>query len=612
MPFDREKIKKFPTDPGVYIMKDSKGSFLYIGKAKNLRQRVRQYFVEGGDGRWMIPLLMAKVETIETIVVRSDKEALLVENTLIKQHQPRYNALLKDDKSYVALKVTTQDAWPAVRLVRYKGRPKKDGLYFGPYTSAHGARTTLDVIQKVFPLRQCSDREFAQRTRPCILHQMGRCIAPCVQQCTSEEYQYQVERVVAFLRGKDTEIIQDLYQELERASAALEFEKAGALLQTIRQIEKTVETQYVEKPLGEDIDAWGIYREGEDLVLSQLLFRSGKLIGARPFSLTRVYQEDGELLRSFLLQQYEEMWDYPHEILLPLAIEDREEVGEILSARAERKMRITTPKKGDKKALVALAVQNAQSIFQQERDETVLREKALLDMKEKFCLIQYPEKIECFDNSNFSGSEPVSALVAFCEGLPDKKRYRRFKIQTSDPSDDYGMMEEVLMRRLKRGKEEKTLPDLIVIDGGKGHLRVAERVLHALNIITIDLIAIAKEGGRHDKGISLEQIFLPNRKESIVLKKTSPTLFLLQRIRDEAHRFAISFQKTRRKKALLQSALDHVPTIGPKKRKALLTHFGSVQNIQKATDEEIFSVSGITKKNIEELRKFFCYTNPNK
>ena len=278
MPFDVKLLDLFPVKPGVYIMKGSNQEVLYVGKANNLRQRIKQYFVPGRDGRVMVPFLISKVEEIDTIVVTSEKEALLLENNLIKQYQPRYNALLKDDKTYIALKINIRHPWPMVSLVRYRGKPKPDGLYFGPYTSAFAARNTLDLIQRIFPLRQCSDQELVRRTRPCILYDMKRCIAPCVNKCTKEEYDQFVQGAVKFLKGQDKEVLNDLYAELEKNSEALEYERAAEILQTIRQIEKTIESQKVDKPLGEDSDSFGIFRQADEAVLCQLLFRSGKLV----------------------------------------------------------------------------------------------------------------------------------------------------------------------------------------------------------------------------------------------------------------------------------------------------------------------------------------------
>lgn len=333
-------------------MKGREGIVLYVGKAKNLRQRVKQYFVPGRDGRLMVPYLVAKVESIDTIIVFSEKEALLLENTLIKQHKPRYNALLKDDKTYIALKINNKHRWPTVSLVRYKGVPKPDGLYFGPYTSADSARQTLDLLQRIFPLRQCSDQELARRTRPCILYDMKRCIAPCVNRCTKEEYDAYVNRTIRFLRGQDREIVKELYKEMQDAAEALEFERAGDVQQTISFIERTLEGQMVDRPLGGvDADALAIFREGDEVILTQLIFRSGKLNGSRHYDFTAIAEEDNELLESFILQHYEKQSDLPREILLPVLPDAAEALSEILS-KDRKKISLIAPQKGSVKDLL--------------------------------------------------------------------------------------------------------------------------------------------------------------------------------------------------------------------------------------------------------------------
>lgn len=603
MTFDRTSIDKFPMQPGVYVMKGKRDNVLYVGKAKNLRQRVRQYFVPGRDGREMIPALISQIETIETIVVLSEKEALLLENNLIKSHQPKYNALLKDDKTYISLMITTKDPWPTIRLVRYKGKPKGNGLYFGPYTSAYAARQTLDLLNKVFPLRQCSDQELARRTRPCILYDMKRCIAPCVNRCTKETYNNYVDKAVKFLRGRDEEVIDDLYDEMQRASAALEFERAALILTSIRALERTFEAQHVHKVNGKDADVFGIYREGHNVMVCQLLYRHGKLVGTNSFIFSDLAQDDEEILSSLMLQHYEAMDDVPHEILLPVALSDPLAMEEILQSMAGRNVQLLVPQRGDKARLLEIAAHNAKANYQREHDAKVVRERMLLEMEEKLRLNRFPKRIECFDNSNIQGSDPVSALVAFTDGERDPKRYRLYKIRTTTTPDDYATMQEVLTRRYRKAKETNDLPDLLIVDGGKGHLNIAMRVLSELDISTVDVIGVAKQEGRHDRGVTQEQIFLPNVKDPILLRPTSPVIFLLQRIRDEAHRCAIQFHRKRRTKGTIKSELDEIPGIGPTKRKALLKHFGSVKNIREASEEELKKVPRLSQTNVQAIKK---------
>jgi excinuclease ABC subunit C len=594
--FNPDLIAQFPVLPGVYIMKRKGGEVLYVGKAKSLRLRVRQYFDKGGDGRHIIPYLIRQVDEIETIIVKSEKEALLLENTLIKKHKPRYNALLKDDKTYIALKVTTKHPWPRVEVVRLRGKAKKDGLYFGPYTSAFAARQTLEILESLFPLRQCSDAEFLRRTRPCILYEMKKCIAPCVGLCTKEEYQYYVDSTIKFLRGQNDQVLKVLQVEMEKASDALEFEKAQAILLTMKQIEKTLETQKVVKPRGGDFDALAIFRQGDEVVLCELNVREGSLLSVLNHNFSKIVEDDDELYSRFILEHYQDREDNPSEVFVPLDITSKSALEEVV------KVDVVRPLKGEKKEFVEMARVNAENAFKKLKDEAEIREKALLELQDKLRLSRYPERIECFDNSNLSGSEPVSALVAFEEGKRDKNRTRKYKIRTADLSDDYGMMKEVLERRLRKTEDE--FPDLLIVDGGKGHLNIALAVLKELDIATIDVIGVAKEEGRHDRGLTQEQIFVPNTKDPILFKPHSAALLLLQRIRDEAHRVAISFQKKRRAKVLIKSLLDDISGIGPAKRKKLLTHFGSVEKIAQATKAELEEI--VSSRDAETIIKFFA------
>ena len=368
MTFDISKLDNFPTQPGVYLMKDKNSHVIYVGKAINIRNRVRQYFSPGRNNRPIIPSLVSQISSIDTIIVYSEKEALLLENTLIKQHQPKYNALLKDDKTYVALKVNNKHPWPMVQIVRYRGRPEPDGLYFGPYTSAFSARAVLELIHKMFPLRQCSDQELARRTRPCILYDMKRCIAPCVGKCTKEEYDTNVTRTIKFLRGQDKEIIKELYEEMARHSDELNFEEADNVLKLIRQIERTLEGQTVAKPLGGDADALAIYRQGVEVIVVKLEIRSGKLLGSRHFNFASIAEDDAELLSSFILQHYKELAELPSEILTPIDLPDAEVIAEIIAADKPRKVYIINPQRGEKRALVEMSYLNAESTFKKEKD----------------------------------------------------------------------------------------------------------------------------------------------------------------------------------------------------------------------------------------------------
>lgn len=596
MPFDPTDLRRFPVEPGVYLMKSRSGKVLYIGKAKNLRARVKQYFAKSGDSRPMVPQLVAQVEDIDCIVVASEKEALLLENTLIKQHQPKYNVLLKDDKSYVSLRIG-KHKWPSIGLVRYKGKPKKDGQYFGPYTNTYAAKRTLELINRLFPLRQCSDSELSNRTRPCLLHGMGRCCAPCVDKVTAEEYRGHVERVKRFLRGDKRELLKELKEEMHAASEKLEFERAARILESIRAIEETLETQTVFNTLAKDQDVYGLYREGGELTVTQMQFRSGRLIGAHSMSLSDVLEDDDELLESLILQQYVEAEDLPRELLLPQSIPGAKLLGELLN------MRVLHPQRGEKRRLVDMAQRNAKAVFVKERDEAALQEKILMDLQSRLRLMNYPRRIECFDTSNISGTEPVAAMVCFTDGKKDSARYRKYKVRSTEVPDDYQAMYEVLGRRYRRGKDERDLPDLIIVDGGKGQLNIAVRVLKELDIAGVDIIGLAKEQSRHDKGLSQEQVFLPGARDAVHLGRTSTLLFFLQKIRDEAHRVAITFHRKRRSKATVRSSLEDVQGIGPTKRKRLLRAFGSVKRIKAASDEQLMQVQGVGPADVDALRK---------
>ncbi|MGC1878206.1 MAG: excinuclease ABC subunit UvrC [Rhabdochlamydiaceae bacterium] len=606
MLFDVKLLDQFPMKPGVYLMKDAENKIIYVGKANVLKTRVKQYFASTGDSRPMIPFLIRQIAHIDTIIVPSEKEALLLENTLIKKHQPKFNAILKDDKSFISLMINNRHPWPMIRLIRYKGEPKEDGLYFGPYTSAYSARQTYEILTRLFPLRQCSDEELKRRTRPCLLYSIKRCIAPCVGKCSKEEYDTYVDGAVKFLKGQDKEILKELYADMKKASESQEFEHAAAILRTIRQIEHVIDTTpLVVKVSGKNTDALAIYREGEEVMLIQLLFREGKLVGSEHYSFSNILEDEEDLLSSFILQHYTHQKGLPDEILLPLPLKDADLLSEILAdSHKRKKIAILHPQKGEKRSLVEIAEENARAIFHQEKNHLELKEKMLLDLQETLKLNRYPKRIECFDTSNISGTDPVASLVAFTNGERDSKRTRLFKIKTALKGDDYGAMREVLTRHLTRSKQADDLPDLIILDGGKGHLNVGLDVFKELDIASVDLIALAKEEGRHDKGMTAERVFLPEHHDPIHLNPRSSLLFLLQKVRDEAHRKAIGFHRQRRQKRTLTSRLDTVPGIGPVKRARLLRHFGSVEKIKQASDHELSQVKGITQKDIATLKQF--------
>lgn len=598
MSFDPKTLALYPEEPGVYLMKDGTGTILYVGKAKNIRSRLKSYFVSGRDEREMVPYLIAQVHGIDSIVALTEKDALILENTLIKKHQPKYNVLLKDDKTFISL-VLTKHKWPMLRLVRYKGKPKEDGHYFGPYTNALAARQTFDLLLRLFPLRQCSDAELMQRERPCLLYDIKRCCAPCVNKCTKEEYDGHVAGAAKLLKGQDKEFLKELKEQMEAASAQLNFEKAAALLQTIRQIEHVTHVSHVDNPNAEDCDTIGLYREADAVLIALLEFREGKVVGSEHFSFHRIASSDEELLESFLLQRYKYAKEVPKNLFVPIPVSSA--VGEILSEAAGKKIAVVEPKIGRKRELIEMAFRNAKALFVREQDARSLKEKQLLDLQDTLKLNRFPRRILCFDTSNISGTDPVASMVCFINGVKDPSHMRRFKVKGQ--GDDYSAMGEVLRRHFAKEKEKGDLSDLVILDGGKGQLNIALEVFEELGIASVDAIGLAKEGARHDKGLTQESIYLPHQKDPILVTPHSPLLFLLQKIRDEAHRVAIEYHRKVRTKRTLSSELDSLKGIGPIKKKRLLQRFGSVKAIRLASDEELRSVPGIGPKDIGILRQ---------
>lgn len=594
MAFDPKMLSLYPEDPGVYLMKDKAGKILYIGKAKKLRSRIKQYFVPQRDSREMVPYLTAQIETIETIIALTEKDALLLEDQLIKKHQPKYNILLKDDKSFIYLMIT-QHKWPMIRLVRFKGNPKEKGSYFGPFASASLARHLYDLLCQIFPLRQCSDAELRIRTRPCLLYDIKRCIAPCVDKCSQEEYAKHLEGAVRLLKGQNRELIQELKKRMQAASDALEFEKAGKCFEMIQTLEKSSEKQHVRSSTIGDSDVLGFYREADAIVIALLIYRNGLLVSSKHFSFHFIASKDEETIETFLMQYYKNQIDKVKTILVPIPLEGKTSLEQILQAS------IQYPKRREKKQLVEMANKNAKALFFREQDLRSLREKMLLDLQETLKLTRFPKVIECFDSSNIARGDPVASMVCFVDGEKDKSKMRNFKIKTIEKADDYTAMKEVLFRHYKKQKEQQTLPDLLIVDGGKGQLNIALNVFEELKIASVDIIALTKEEGRHDKGLSKEKIYVPYRKDPFLIEPRSPLLFLLQRVRDEAHNKAVSFHRKRRSKRILQSEIDEIPGIGPTKKKRLLQTFQSVERLKKAHAEEIQRVKGITKKDVQNI-----------
>ncbi|MGE0822003.1 MAG: excinuclease ABC subunit UvrC [Candidatus Binatia bacterium] len=598
------KLPLLPPSPGVYLFKDKAGAVIYVGKAKNLRVRVRQY-ARGDDTRVQIRFLLTQLASVETIITNSEKDALLLENTLIKQHWPRYNIRLKDDKSYWHVKVTTQDQWPRLFLTRHI---VKDGSkYLGPFHVSIAVQETLEIIRKTFPLRTCSDTVFRNRTRPCLEYQIGRCLGPCSLPVDPEEYRRQLKSALLLLEGKNSELVEQLTSRMQTAANSLQFEDAAKLRDQISAITQTGERQYVATPLGNDQDIFGLYREGGDIDVQVLFVRGGTLVGNQGYSFEDYEFPDEEILAELLSQFYQGDRFIPDEVILPVTLDDALIREEILSERKGKKVVLLCPQRGAKVRILEMARENAQQSYAEKRQTTEQKEKTLEYLRRALQLRNSPKRIECFDISNIQGNLAVGSMVVFDEGESDKNRYRRFRIKTVDGADDFAMMYEILTRRYRRALEEHDLPDLLMVDGGKGQLSVAVTVFRELNIANVDIIGLAKMRTERDPFAeqvthSAERVFLPGRKNPIVLTPNSTALFLLQRIRDEAHRFAITYHRQLRAQERLSSPLDTIPGIGPARRKRLLQHFGSLKRICIATVEELQQVPGITRATAEAIR----------
>ncbi|WNG15753.1 excinuclease ABC subunit UvrC [Cystobacter fuscus] len=592
------KLEALPTEPGVYLMKDRRGEVIYVGKAINLRNRVRSYFTRTGDARAFVSLLDKFLGDLETVIVHNEKEALLLENELIKKHKPRFNVLLKDDKQYISLRLDRKQSYPRLEVVR---RYEKDGArYFGPYSSASAIRETLRVINRFFHLRTCTDHVLANRKRPCLLHQIGRCPAPCVYPVPEDEYRKSVDEVVLFLEGKAGELVDGLRARMKQASAELKFEEAARIRDQLRAIERSLERQKVATTDFKDQDVFSFHREGDRLLVYVLYVRQGRLNGGQAFPLGSQEFPDEELLPSFVNLYYDQGNFVPEEVLMPLDVEEREGLEALLTERKGDRVRVMVPKRGEKRDLVEMAQKNAEQAALERRRTKDETENVLRRLQERLGLRRLPRRMECFDISHFQGASIVASQVAATDGEIDKSRYRRYRIKTLEKQDDFASMHEVITRRLKRGQEEEDLPDLLVIDGGKGQLASALAAAKDLGVDGVDIVSLAKSRDLevHDRdeesAQSPERVFLPHRKDPIVLRQNSAELYLLTRLRDEAHRFAITFQQKSMRRGNFRSALDDIPGVGATRKKLLLRHFGSLKRVRESTIEELAEVLGPT------------------
>jgi excinuclease ABC subunit C len=609
-----ERIAHLPTEPGVYLFRDERGAVLYVGKAQNLRARVRSYFAAGGDGRPRMPFLQERIADLEVMATGSVKQALLLENELIKKHKPRFNVRLRDDKNYLALRLDPRERYARFSEVR---RFARDGaLYFGPYTSSVSLRETLGSLQRIFPLRTCSEgvfRSYQRRGRPCLEHAVGRCAAPCCGRIDDPAYAQLVQGAVAFLKGRAAEVIGELEAQMEHAAAAERFEEAARLRDRVRAIQGTLERQAMVSTQFDDRDVIALARQGGEVDVQVMHVRRGKLMGGNAYPFRDVRLEDAEVVESFLSQFYAGDRDLPDEILLPLEVEGGEALEGVWRERAGHAVRLRVAQRGEGRRLLEMARRNAALALAERTRREQTREELTGALQQALRLERRPEAIECYDISHLQGALTVASRVAFLGGAPHKDGYRRYKLRDTAPGDDYGAMREVLRRRLSR-LEREPLPDLILIDGGKGQLAAAAAVLGDLGITGVGLASLAKERDdspasgprvlRHG-GSKRERVFLPHVKDPIQLAPSDPALLLLQRVRDESHRFAIEYHRQLRRKTQLRSILDELPGIGPVKRRSLLRHFGSLERIRAASREELAEAPKLSSADAALIHRFF-------
>lgn len=589
-----EKVALFPTGPGVYTFLDARNAVVYVGKAKNLRARVRSYFNVVDDGRLFYRFLRQNLRDVGCVATDNEKEALLLENTLIKRHSPRWNIKLTDDKSFLQIELTTHESWPLARLVRVRKRRKK-GEVFGPYSSARSVRETLRHIKRWFPLRTCSNRELRNRTRPCIEHEMNRCLAPCVGLCSEEDYEQVVSEVRLFLKGKDETLIPRLEARMREHARELRYEQAGRVRDQLQAIRRTLEDQRISKEGSRDQDVFGLAADGGAVVVLHLPVREGQVGEPRPYELKTTLDAD-EALNAFLGQFYSPERYVPHEVLLPCEVADQALLVEILRERRGTQVEVKSTLYTDRRKLVELASKNAALILETGDARRVAVEETLAGLRTKLRLRRVPRTVECFDVSTIQGAFTVASKVRFREGEPEPAGYRTYKVRTVEGQDDFAAMEEVVERRLRSGIEKGDLPDLIVIDGGSAQLQraliAADKV--GLDLERTELVGLAKaraqRQGEVESERQFERIHRPEGGPAIVLEPASLECRFLARVRDQAHKTAITYHRELRRKSALRSGLEEVPGVGPKRRLALLRRFGSLKGIREASLEELGEV----------------------
>ena len=583
-PLSAEFLATVSHGPGVYQML-GRTRVLYVGKARDLRKRLSQYAHFNGPAHAKTAVMLSHVQRVETILTTTEKEALILEASLIKQHRPRYNVILRDDKNYPLIKVTTREEWPRVVVTR---RRLRDGnRYFGPYASSTAMRSTLQMLYNQFPLRRC--KTVRERSRPCLNFQMGRCLAPCAGRVDAADYQRMVRDVLLILEGRTDQVVGELTAKMEQAAEALRFEQAAVYRDQIRALARTTEHQAIVADHHLDQDVFGIHRQDASVGIALLFVRGGMITGAQTFFLPEPLGEDDSLLSQTILQYYSTERQPPRELLLPFALEDAEPIGERLAELREGPVALLAPQRGKRMQLMQMAAANAAQIFSERAKKEQSWATLAAALQARLRLERQPEVIECVDISNLQGKQAVGSLVSFVHGDKAAGRYRHYRIRSQDTPDDYAMMGEVLARRLEKGLERDDLPDLLLLDGGKGQLQVAMAALARFDLGgRIDLVAIAKE--KAEEG---EKLFRPGRKNPVLLPAHSPVLLYLMRIRDEAHRFGITFHRRLRGREQLTSRLDAIEGIGPKRKQQLLRTLGSLRRVAEADLDTLAAVPGI-------------------
>jgi excinuclease ABC subunit C len=597
----KEQLKILPARPGVYLFKDNLGKVIYVGKASSLRNRVKAYFSSSAKLSFKLERLVDKISDLEAIVTASEYEALILENNLIKKYHPVYNVRLKDDKTFPYLKIDLKNDWPTVRITR---RFHKDGgRYFGPYVSAYSLRQTLKLIRKIFPFRSCNRTITGKDAKPCLEYHIKSCLGPCIGAISHEDYNDIIKQVVLFLEGKQELLIQDLKHKMEEASQQLQYERAALLRDQIQAIEDVVENQRIAVTVRDDEDAIAL-AQTKDLAYMEIFFiRNNKLIGRDYVLLDGVRdKEPGQIMTSFVKQYYSSTSSIPPLILLQFPIDEPDVIAGWLANQRGASVKLRVPQRGIKKQLINIVEENARqglALYQAKQSKIIESALVLEELKDRLGLPRMPLRIEGYDISNIRGSLAVGSMAVFDKGLSRRAHYRRFRIKSVSGIDDYAMIQEVLSRRFRRSMttDDKwsAMPDLILIDGGKGHLNAALEILKELGLDSISSASLAKEK---------EEVFIPGRSESLDIPRTSAALHLLQRVRDEAHRFALGYHQKLRHKYSIASALDSIPGIGPKRKKALLKKFGSVRNIKEASVDELSRVPGITSKLAEKVKEY--------